>query len=94
MLVATTNWCIELLGESDGFRDGTADNNTGTVENNGEFCICKKLCGLRNCITSATRPLKSHNLRQVYVDHMRPEITRNIYLCWSTAAPSLLDDTV
>ncbi len=94
VLIAATDRRIEPFGKCNGFRDRATDDDTRAVENNREFCFRQKLCGFGNRLATAARALQTHDLRQVDIDDLRPEIARNIDLRRRATAPCLLNHPV
>ncbi len=94
VLIAAAHRRIQLLRQCHGFLDGVADDDTGAVENDRELRFRKQPRGLGDGRRSAGRPLEADDARQVHVDHLSPEVPRDVDLRRCATAPCLLDDPV
>ena len=83
MLVVAAHGRIEALGQLDRSRNGPAQHNARTIENNRELGFGQQ-CGCAVDRVGVTRrATDTHDLRQVDVDHLGPEVTRHVDLCRS-----------
>jgi hypothetical protein len=94
VLVAAANRRIQAFGQGLRGRDRIADDDAGAVENDWELGLGEQPGGLAHRLFTAGRALESHDLWQLHIYDLGPEVARHIDLRRCRAAPGLLDHPV
>ena len=94
VLITAADRGIQLFSQFHGFGNSTADNNTGTIQDDREFGLGQQPCGLFNGIITTGRAFKFNNGRQFNINHLSPEITRNVDLRRGRGTLGLEDNAV
>ncbi|CAI8428282.1 MAG: Uncharacterised protein [Rhodospirillaceae bacterium] len=91
VLVVAAHRRIEALSQLDRSRNGPAQHHTGAVENDRELGFRQQRRGAVDGVGIACRAANAHDLRQVDIDHLGPEVPRYVDLCRRRAAEGLFD---
>ena len=94
VLVVAAHWRIEALGQLDRSRNGPTQHDTRAIKNDRELGLRQQRGSAVDSVSIACRAANAHDLRQVNIDHLGPEVPRYVDLCRRRAAECLLDDPV
>ena len=83
VLVVRAHRCIQTLCQFDQIANRARENNACTRQDHREFCLGKKTRCLSHGLFTTCGTFELNDLRQFYVDHLSPHITRNVDLCRS-----------